>query len=263
MTSGRSTDDAPGLAPVIPLFGSRDRRGVDAAAAEPPPAEPGWHASWTDDALIHAGARAWGAPASDMAGRGDSGYGDAGRPAGCGDTGGRAAGHGDAEHDDAEDDCTAIEREIAEQNLLKRLRGRQLSVAEARAVVRERSLDAATADAVIARFCDLGYLDDAALADQLVRVGTERKEQGRRVVAQTLAARGIPRDVAEAAVGALPDDDADRALEYARAKVRAMARLDRDTAVRRLVGQLSRRGYAGAVAATAARAAWEEIAPAR
>jgi regulatory protein len=64
--------------------------------------------------------------------------------------------------------------------------------------------------------------------------------------------------VADAALAELPDDDADRALDFARTKARSMSSLDRDTALRRLVGQLSRRGYGGSVAMTAARQALDE-----
>ena len=51
--------------------------------------------------------------------------------------------------------------------------------------------------------------------------GIERKGQGRRAIAQTLAQRGIPRDVVDAALATLPDDDAERALEFARTKARS------------------------------------------
>ena len=71
------------------------------------------------------------------------------------------------------------------------------------------------------------------------------------------------RDVVDAALEALPDDDADRALEYARQKARTMRDLDRDVALRRLSGQLARRGY-GAQALDAARRALDELSrPAR
>jgi regulatory protein len=129
---------------------------------------------------------------------------------------------------------------------------------EARAVVAQHDLDGETVDAVIRGFVRHGYLDDAALAEQLVHSGLDRKGQGRQVIAQTLAKRGISREVADAALAELPDDDADRALDFARTKARSMASLDRDTALRRLVGQLSRRGYGGSVAMTAARQALDE-----
>ncbi|WP_435526286.1 regulatory protein RecX [Microbacterium elymi] len=107
-------------------------------------------------------------------------------------------------------------------------------------------------------FIRRGYLDDRALADQLVYSAVERKGQGRMVIAQSLAKRGIPRDVVDAAMTALPDDDADRALEFARQKARSMRALDHEVALRRLVGQLARRGY-GVGALDAARQALDEL----
>ena len=164
-----------------------------------------------------------------------------------------------SEYDSAETTASAaIERENAENILLKRLRTRQLSVTEARALVSQRGLGADEVDSVLEDFLRRGYLDDAGLAEQLIHVGTDRKGQGRQVIAQTLAKRGIPRDVADAALATLPDDDFERALEYARSKARSLASVDRETAVRRLAGQLARRGYRGSVALTAAQTALDE-----
>lgn len=146
----------------------------------------------------------------------------------------------------------------AEGALVRKLRARSLSVSEARQVLRGQDLDAADIEDVINRFCERGYLDDALLAEHLVISGVERKGQGRVALSRALAQRGLTRDVIDAALGDLPDDDAERALEYARTKARSMSRLDFDTALRRLMGQLARRGYGGSVAATAARTALTE-----
>lgn len=151
--------------------------------------------------------------------------------------------------------CADTERELAERTLLRKLRTRSLSVREARAVVAERDLGPEDVEAVIDDFLRRGYLDDAALADQLVHAGTGRRGHGRRAIAQTLAKRGVPRDVADAALGALPDDDEERALEFALTKARSMSGLEPETALRRLTGQLARRGYGGHVAMSAARQA--------
>lgn len=152
----------------------------------------------------------------------------------------------------------AVDTAPAEKALLKKLRTRSLSVAESRTVLREYDLDDAAIENVMASMEEYGYLDDAALAEQLVHAGVDRKGQGRQAIAQTLAKRGIPRDVADAALAALPDDDLERALEFARGKVRALRDLDRSTALRRLTGQLARRGYGGSLALTAARIALDE-----
>lgn len=156
------------------------------------------------------------------------------------------------------------QRADAEASLLRKLRTRSLSVREARAVLAERGLDEAVVDAVIDRFLGNGYLDDTKLAEQLVHSAVERKGQGRIVAAQTLAKRGIPREVIDAALDDLPDDEYERALAFARTKARSMRDLDREVALRRLSGQLARRGY-GSTALSAARQALDEAArpPAR
>lgn len=148
--------------------------------------------------------------------------------------------------------------DAAEKLLTRRLRGKQLSVAEARGVLAEFDLDEGGVERILRTYLRSGFLDDAALAEQLVHVGMERKGQGRNVIARTLSARGIPRDVADEALLALPDDDTDRALEFARTKARSMRSLDHDTAVRRLMGQLARRGYGGSTAMNAAKQALSE-----
>ena len=150
----------------------------------------------------------------------------------------------------------------AEQALLKKLRTRSLSIREARTVLMQAGLDHAEADAVTDRFVRDRYLDDAALAEQLVHKATGRKGQGSQAIALSLTRRGIPREVVDAALAALPDDDAERALEFARAKAKSMADLDRDVALRRLAGQLARRGY-GSAALSAARRALDELPAAR
>ena len=64
--------------------------------------------------------------------------------------------------------------------------------------------------------------------------------------------------MADAALAELPDDDAERALEFARSKAGSLRSLERDVALRRLAGQLARRGYGGSVALNAARTALDE-----
>jgi regulatory protein len=131
-------------------------------------------------------------------------------------------------------------------------------VSEARLVLKGLGVDAPTVDEIVDEFSRRGYLDDAVLAEQLVTSGVARKGQGRVALARALAQRGIPRDVIDTALDELPDDDAERALEFARTKARSMARLDPDAALRRLIGQLARRGYNGGIAMTAAKTALRE-----
>lgn len=149
-------------------------------------------------------------------------------------------------------------RAQAEESLVRKLRTRSLSVSEARQVLRTHGLDAAQIDDVIDDFLRRRYLDDHELAQMLVSAGVDRKGQGRVALSRSLSQRGIPRDVIAAALDELPDDDAERALEFARTKARSLSRLDHDTALRRLLGQLARRGYGGSVATNAAKTALNE-----
>lgn len=169
--------------------------------------------------------------------------------------------------DPQQDDGVGVDlsqlRSDAEGLLVRKLRTRSLSLSEARMVLKGydqngQRLDSGAIDDVIDDFCRRGYLDDALLAGQLVTSGIERKGQGRVALSRALSQRGIPRDVIDGALDDVPDDDAERALDYARSKARAMSRLDGDTALRRLIGQLSRRGYNGSIAMSAAKTALAE-----
>lgn len=216
------------LAPVIPLFGG------SRSAAHPA----GGHASSSSasarDTDSRFGRRLAGHPVEPDVDRVDSG--------------GR---------DDPQDDDV---RERAEALLLRKLRSRSLSISEARTAIREvPGTDEVVITELIERFIDLGYLNDAVFAEQLVLSAVERRGEGRRAVATTLMKRGIPRDIADAAIAEMPDDDAERALDFARSKARSVGGKDDDAALRRLAGQLARRGYPSSVALSAARQALREV----
>lgn len=210
------------LAPVIPLFGGP----APAAPAAQGETTDGPHAAETAEGAWHT---TWTERAAVNA---------------------LPSGSLDADQDEA--------RQAAENRLLKKLRVRSLSEREARTFLREQDLTPDALEQVVDSLLRAGYLDDARLAEQLIHAGTTRKGQGRKAIALALGQRGVPRDVADAALAELVDDDAERALEFARQKARSMRGLERDAALRRLAGQLSRRGYGG-VALSAARQALDEL----
>lgn len=167
------------------------------------------------------------------------------------------------EHASIPEPDAADVRAQAEQVLVRKLRAKQLSVSEARTVLRQADLDRDAVEDVIDEFEHRGYLDDRTLASLLVTSGVERKGQGRVALARSLSQRGIPRDIIAETLEELPDDDDERALEFARSKVSGMTGLEYDTALRRLHGQLARRGYGGSAAMNAARTALDEVGLAR
>lgn len=146
----------------------------------------------------------------------------------------------------------------ASESLVRKLRSRAMSIAEATTFLRGLGVPSASIADIIDEFSNRRYLDDAVLAEQLVTAGHERKGQGRVMLSRVLAQRGIPRDVVDAALEVLPDDDTERALEYARSKMSSLARLDQETAKRRLSGQLARRGYPGGVVSNVIRQVFAE-----
>lgn len=142
--------------------------------------------------------------------------------------------------------------------LVRRLRNKQFSVSEARDLLRSLDFEAEIVETVIDDFLERRYLDDRSLTENVARSAVERKGQGRMMVRRALTQRGIPRDLIDEVLAEHEDDDAERALEFARDRARSLARLDHEVALRRLVGQLARRGYASGVAMSAARRALDE-----
>ncbi len=260
--------DSERIAPIIPLFGDSSRKSGDVAppsgadsAGEKSGHRAGaelWRSTWDEPPASAAGAdRSDGTPSERHPARGASAR-TASERSPSAPAIPRLRALPDTGTETADVDAADDRRATAEEALVRKLRARSLSVSEARTVLRGHELDAGAVDDVIDDFCRRGYLDDDALASALVTSGVERKGQGRVALSRSLSQRGIPRDVIDRALDELPDDDDERALDFARTKARSLSRLDPDTALRRLVGQLARRGYNGAVAMKAAKTALRE-----
>lgn len=138
-----------------------------------------------------------------------------------------------------EADPVAVAREIA----LRQLTVRSRTQAELRAALARRKVPAEAADEVLARFTEVGLIDDAAFARDWV-AGGGRRLRGRRVLARELSAKGVDAElITEALAASDEDSDLEVALALARRKARGMAGLDRQVRYRRLCGALQRRGF--------------------
>lgn len=147
----------------------------------------------------------------------------------------------------------------AEERMVARLRRADRSSGEIRRELHEiDELDASGAEEIIERLTTLAYLDDDRMAEALVERLITRKGSGIDGVRRELRRRLFDDEVIERALA-----DRERSDEYARAgelaqqRAARMTGLDRDTAMRRLVGFLQRRGYSGGVAMIAAGEALE------
>ncbi|WP_408607425.1 recombination regulator RecX [Kitasatospora mediocidica] len=125
--------------------------------------------------------------------------------------------------------------------------------------LRKREIPDEVAEEVLARFEDVGLIDDAAFAAAWVESRHAGRGLARRALAQELRTRGVAAPLVEDAVAQLdPDEEMATARALVDRKLRATAGLDRQVRMRRLVGMLARRGYAEGLAFRAVREALDE-----
>ena len=129
---------------------------------------------------------------------------------------------------------------------------RDMSKWELEQTLASRGLDVDQIDDEIQRLEGVGLIDDAALAETIVRVQHDRKGLGRSALVAELRRRHVAPEHIEAALEGLDsDDELDRARELATRRAPQLASLDRATAVRRLSGFLMRKGYSSSIVRTA------------
>ena len=132
---------------------------------------------------------------------------------------------------------------------LRLLTSRPCTRAELATELRRRNVPADAADAVLARFDDVGLIDDAAFAADYVERRQRRGGLSRRALATELRRKGVGSDEVAEAVSVVSDDD-ERTLARALVERRlgGVRNLPYDKAVARLVGMLARKGYGGGLA---------------
>jgi regulatory protein len=152
----------------------------------------------------------------------------------------------DTEHDlGPEADPESVARKI----LLDQLTGRARTRAELATKLGTRNVPDEISTQLLDRFEEVGLIDDAGFARDWVEQRQTGRGLARRALAQELRRKGVADDVAREALDEIdPDDEAEAARRLVRAKLRTVRSLDRDKAVRRLVGMLARKGHSSSVA---------------
>lgn len=99
--------------------------------------------------------------------------------------------------------------------------------------------------AALDRLAEVGLVDDGSFAEQWVHERHTYSGRGKKALHRELREKGVAPDAAENALAIVTDDaERARATDLVRRKLATLSRdLDRDKAVRRLVGMLARRGY--------------------
>lgn len=129
---------------------------------------------------------------------------------------------------------------------------RGISTAEMNELLLRRGFDDDAVSAECDRLLGVGLLDDAVLAEALVRSLRERKGLGRGAVAAELKRRKIDPLVIEQILSEIDsDDDSGRALELALKRAPQLRNLDYATAQRRLSAFLMRKGYSSSAVSSA------------
>jgi|GEM_PF-406995 len=125
----------------------------------------------------------------------------------------------------------------------------------------EKDIPAHVAATVLDRFAEVELIDDAAFAESWVRQRARSKGLARSALRRELGQKGV----AEASIdSALEQVDSDQERETAREMVAkklagSTGTLDRDKAMRRLVGMLGRKGYPSSLAMGIIREEWDKL----
>ncbi len=138
---------------------------------------------------------------------------------------------------------------VARKILLDQLTGRARSRSELATKLSRKGVPDEVATRLLDRFEDVGLVDDEAFARSWVESRQAGKGLARRALAQELRRKGVHDEVAREVLDEVdPEDEVEAARTLVRRKLRSVARLERDAAVRRLAGMLARKGYPPGVA---------------
>lgn len=152
---------------------------------------------------------------------------------------------GDLRHADPEADHEAVARKI----LLDALTGQARSRHELAERLSRREVPDEVAQALLDRFEEVGLVDDEAFARDWISSRQRGKGLARRALADELRRKGLADEVIREVLDEVdPDDELESARLLVRKKLRSMRQLPQETATRRLVGMLGRKGYGPGVA---------------
>ncbi len=138
---------------------------------------------------------------------------------------------------------------VARKILLDQLTGQARSRHELAAKLAAKNVPDEVAERLLARFEEVGLIDDEAFARAWVASRQQRRGLAPRALAQELRRKGVADDVVKEALDEIDPADAEAAARaLVRKKLRSMSRLDDTTRTRRLVGMLARKGYSSGLA---------------
>ncbi len=138
---------------------------------------------------------------------------------------------------------------VARKILLDQLTGQPRTRSELAKKLAAKLVPDDVATRLLDRFEEVGLIDDESFARLWIGSRQPGKGLARRALAQELRRKGIDDEVAREALDEIdPADEEHAARLLVRKKLRSLSRVDEQTAMRRLVGMLARKGYGSAMA---------------
>lgn len=157
---------------------------------------------------------------------------------------------------------SGTERDPAEQAraiCLRLLTGTPRTRRQLAEALHKREIPDDVAAEVLARFEDVGLIDDAAFAAAWVESRHHSRGLARRALARELRTKGVDSTVIDEAVEQVDtEQEAETARALVERKLRSTAGLDQEKRIRRLAGMLARRGYGEGLALHVVRRALED-----
>lgn len=162
--------------------------------------------------------------------------------------------------DPSEAEPPADPESVARTICLRMLDRRAYARAELATALRRKGVPDDAATAVLDRFCEVGLIDDEALARARLSVTREVRGLSRRAAALDLRRRGIDEQLVRSTVAEIdPADERATAERLVAHRLPAVRDLDPQVRARRLLGLLARRGYPPGLASEVVRRAVRDV----
>lgn len=149
----------------------------------------------------------------------------------------------------------SLEADAAREAALRILTRTSKSVAELEQALIKKGATTEVAAAVAERFIEVQLLDDAKLAQGIVKTRVALKGESARAIRRELDRRGLSAHAESALIELDRDSELENATQLAADRLRRMNGLTRETQMRRLSSFLARKGYSGDVIGKAIRSA--------
>ena len=169
-----------------------------------------------------------------------------------------SSGHKQDFHEDTKPELIT-DPEQARTIALHRLSARARSKAELKKDLVQRHVEESVADQIVARFIEVGLVDDESFAKEWVASRRGPKSLSTARLKRELAGKGISPSVIDEALSEADGSEADVALELARRRAKSLIGKDKATMTRRLAAQLERRGFSPTIVRRAVIQAVDEV----